>query len=93
MSRGMIASTLRRLHRYEEAVAEHRQTVAAMERVLGPRHPRLAALLNNLAITLSKLQELAEAKRDMSEMREQLAELRQSNKELKAEVEAARRVP
>ena len=38
-------------------------------------------------------EELAEAKRDMSEMREQLAELRQSNKELKAEVEAAGRVP
>ena len=38
-------------------------------------------------------EELAEAKRDMSELREQLHELRQSNKELKAEVDAAQRVP
>ena len=38
-------------------------------------------------------EELAEAKRDMSELREQLQELRQSNKELKAEVDAAQRVP
>jgi len=61
-SRGMAASTLRRMSRFEEAAAEHLAALSAMDRALGPDHPRIAGMLNNVAISLAKLERFDEAK-------------------------------
>ncbi len=61
-ARGMVASTLRRMNRNEEAASEHLAALEIMDRALGPNHPRVAALLNNAAITLTKLRRFDEAK-------------------------------
>ncbi len=62
LSRGMAASTLRRMHKNDEAAKEHLAALAALEAALGPNHPRVASLLNNVAISLSRVERYEEAR-------------------------------
>ncbi|MFD3883042.1 tetratricopeptide repeat protein, partial [Streptomyces microflavus] len=60
-SRGNLATALRELGRYQEAVDLHQQTLTDHERVLGPDHPNTLTSRGNLASALQVLGRYQEA--------------------------------
>jgi tetratricopeptide (TPR) repeat protein/predicted Ser/Thr protein kinase len=57
----MLALSIDRQYRREEALAVHRQAVTEAEALRGPEHPVVAAALGNLASTLAELRRNDEA--------------------------------
>jgi serine/threonine-protein kinase len=61
LARLTLANQLDNLGKFKEAEEAYRETIAALERTLGPKDPRLAAALSDLADVLDGLSRAAEA--------------------------------